>query len=117
MTISRSTRITIFSAGFMAMVFCGEAPAVAQTPGFNCANAATFVENAICNDIGLARLDRILNTEYRRAQSRLNPYEREEAAGFQHEWLVRRDRCASRSCLETLYRDRIAVLQRAARTF
>ena len=87
----------------------------APAPSFDCAKAATPIEQAICADAALARLDRQLAEAY---QAKLHfayePKAIETLKQTQRAWVATRNRACSGlapgPCLMKLYRDRVAVL-------
>lgn len=84
---------------------------IAQAQGFNCRAADSFQELRICDSRRLSRLDGRLNAVYQDALDRADNPRRLRAR--QRAWLAARSRCgASWSCLEGMYRDRIAELRR-----
>lgn len=87
----------------------------APAPGFNCREAATPIERAICADSALARLDRQMGEAY--LAKLYWAYEAAEIAKLkqtQHDWLMTRNKSCGGSvpgtCLTKLYRARLAVL-------
>jgi uncharacterized protein len=112
------TRVTIgtFVTVLAGLGLCSATlPAHAAGPSFNCRYASTYVEIAICDSRELSRLDRVLNLEYRKAQSRLDGYDIAELADAQAGWLADRDSCSSYGCIDDAYRTRIAQLRRVGR--
>lgn len=81
------------------------------SPSFNCRDAATYVELAICDSRELSRLDRILAREFRAAMNRLGRRDRAFLANEQARWIGERDSCESYGCVEDAYRTRIADLR------
>lgn len=87
-----------------------EPPAAAETsarPSFNCANARTRGEIAVCNDSGLAALDRQMAGFYFRSLREANPTQRALLQRTRGTFLGYRDNCRSNSCIAGAYRDRI----------
>jgi hypothetical protein len=84
-------------------------PATAQ-PSFNCANARTRGEIAVCNDNALAALDRQMATHFNRAMAAATPGERAMLTRSRNRFLAFRDRCASDACIADAYRGRIAEI-------
>jgi len=102
----------------------------AQGPAFDCAKAAGEVENLICQDEGLAALDRKLDEVYKAAMSKARDDVPQVLRAEQRGWIKGRDECwkaqgaggpvfltASwqaanmRECVEGTYRLRISELQ------
>jgi uncharacterized protein YecT (DUF1311 family) len=78
---------------------------------FDCAKAGTAVEKTICADRELARLDRQLARLYKQALTRAP--ETRELLAAQARWLrTRRNPCSTKTCLKTVYEQRIIALQR-----
>jgi len=106
-------------------------PAVlrAQGPAFDCAKADGEVEKAICQDQGLAALDRKLDEVYRAAQAKARDDMPRLLRTEQRGWVKGRDECwkagsgdpvfltaswqakGLRECVEANYRIRISELQ------
>jgi hypothetical protein len=84
-------------------------PATAR-PSFNCANAKTRGEIAVCNDSGLAALDRQMASHFNRAMAAATPGERTMLTRSRDRFLAFRDRCASDACIADAYRGRIAEI-------
>ncbi len=72
-------------------------------PSFNCANASTSGEAAVCADSGLAALDVNLATQYRRALSAATPVQRQLLQSTRDRFLAFRDGCPSRQCMADAY--------------
>jgi uncharacterized protein len=81
----------------------GPATASPGRPSFDCANARTSGEAAVCADSGLAALDVNLATEYRRALSAATPGQRQLLQSTRDRFLAYRDRCPSRQCMADAY--------------
>jgi uncharacterized protein len=109
----RVTRLAAAAASLALIAFA--LPAVAAGPSFNCRNASTYVEIAICDSRELSRLDRVLNLEYQKAQNRLDAYDGQDLADAQEGWIADRDSCVSYRCVDRAYRIRIAQLRRIGR--
>lgn len=120
-------RRSVFIAfGFVALL---ATPAFAQDvqPSFDCAKAATTVENAICSDATLAGLDAELATRYTDALAKAVDVDAARAA--QRDWAAQRGPAcnllpgaddeaveptdAGINCLVDLYRDRLSQLTEA----
>jgi hypothetical protein len=95
------------------------APAVPQAPSqstaaqpsFSCANARTRGEAAVCNDSGLAQLDRNMAAEYGRAYSVASPGQRELLRQTARRFYAYRDRCPDRQCIAAAYAGRIREIR------
>lgn len=85
-------------------------PATAR-PSFNCANAKTRGELAVCSSSDLAALDRQMASQFNRALAEAGPGEREMLTRTRARFLAFRDRCGSDSCIADAYRGRIAEIR------
>lgn len=54
---------------------------------FDCANARTNMENAICNDVELSQLDEKLSTEYKKSRTKLSSTSEQQLIASQRSWL------------------------------
>ena len=79
----------------------------AANPSFNCGNARTRGEIAVCNDAGLASLDRQMAAQFNSAMSRADAGERALLQRTRGSFLAFRDRCRSDSCIADTYRGRM----------
>jgi uncharacterized protein YecT (DUF1311 family) len=86
-------------------------PAPPQTaranPSFNCANARTRGERAVCGNSGLANLDRQMSGLFFSALRDASPEQRALLQRTRNRFLTYRDRCSSDACIAGAYRDRI----------
>ena len=91
-------------------------------PSFNCAKAKTFTEKAICDNKGLARLDRKMAKAYSLLKSGFFYKEQREAKvnilkKEQRAWGKQRNICKNKkaylSCYEQSYLERIKVLDKS----
>lgn len=85
-------------------------PAPSQSsaqPSFNCANARTKGELAVCSDSGLAALDRDMAAQYGRAASAASPGQQALLRRTRDRFLAYRDHCPNRSCMADAYRGRM----------
>jgi uncharacterized protein len=89
---------------------CTAAPAGGAS--FDCAKAAAWIEQAVCEDETLGRLDESLAAAYReaRARSQADGTALERLTDQQRAWLQERDGCKLTPCLRRLYEQRIAEL-------
>jgi uncharacterized protein len=76
-------------------------------PSFNCRYARTRSEVAVCQDAGLAGLDRQLAANFNTAMRQGTPAQREVLERSRLRFLYRRDRCATAGCIAAVYRDRM----------
>lgn len=76
-------------------------------PSFNCSNARTRGEIAVCNDSGLAALDRQMASQFESAVRRADPRQRALLQSTRSGFLAFRDRCRSDRCIADTYRGRM----------
>jgi len=76
-------------------------------PSFNCANASTRGEIAVCRDSGLASLDRQMAGQFFGAMSRADPGERALLQRTRSRFIAYRDSCRSDACIADAYRGRM----------
>ncbi len=94
----------------------GTAPATTTPtgPSFDCAKAGSEAEKLVCNDPGLAALDRRLADEYDKALNRPGA-DKSTLQGAQHGWATGRDDCAQAGdvsrCVRESYQTRIFELR------
>jgi uncharacterized protein YecT (DUF1311 family) len=86
------------------------APATAN-PRFNCRNARTRGEIAVCGDAGLANLDRQMASQYEIALSNADAAQRSMLRRTRNRFLSYRDSCRSDSCIADAYRGRMREIQ------
>jgi hypothetical protein len=84
----------------------GPRPAPTIKPSFDCRRASSKVESLICSSEGLARLDSEMTKLYGQVRD-VNP----NATADQSSWLSQRNRCATISCVQSLYEERAAYFQ------
>ena len=82
-------------------------PSASARPSFNCANARTRGEIAVCNDSGLAALDRQMASQFYGAMRRADPQQRSLLQSTRSGFLAFRDRCRSDGCIADTYRGRM----------
>lgn len=84
-------------------------------PSFDCTNVGSAAERIICNDAGLAALDRKLSEVYQKAMTLWEPDVAAKERLTQRNWITARNRCGTtsdaRKCLQASYERRIAELQ------
>ena len=76
-------------------------------PSFNCRNARTFGERAVCGNDNLASLDRRMASQFNRAASAADPGERALLNRTRNRFLGYRDACRSDDCIADAYRGRM----------
>jgi uncharacterized protein len=83
----------------------------AANPSFNCDNARTRGEIAVCTNPGLASLDRQMASQFRSAMSRADDEQRDVLEGTRDRFLLYRDRCRSEQCIADAYRGRVREIR------
>lgn len=83
------------------------APPTASRPSFNCANARTRGERAVCSDPGLAALDRQMASQYQRAVGSAPPDQQALLRRTRDRFLAFRDSCGNDACIADAYRGRM----------
>jgi uncharacterized protein YecT (DUF1311 family) len=76
-------------------------------PSFNCRNARTRGEVAVCSDAGLASLDRQMASQFYSAMRRGDARQRALLTSTRGGFLAFRDRCRSDACVADTYRGRM----------
>jgi uncharacterized protein YecT (DUF1311 family) len=79
----------------------------AADPSFNCDNARTRGEIAVCTDPGLANLDRQMASQFNYALSGADAEQRAILGQTRDRFLRFRDNCRTSSCIADAYRGRI----------
>jgi hypothetical protein len=80
-------------------------------PSFDCSNAQSKGEIAVCSDSGLSALDVNMATQYRRAIGSASPDERAILQRTGDRFLAYRDRCPNRSCIADAYVGRMKEIR------
>jgi len=80
-------------------------------PSFDCADARTQGEVAVCNEAGLAALDRQMAAQYSRAFAVASPEERDILRQTARRFYAYRDRCPSNACIGDAYNGRIREIR------
>jgi len=83
-----------------------QAPARAN-PSFDCGDARSRSEIAVCNDPGLASLDRQMAAQFNRALTEADRSQRRLLERTRNRFLSYRDRCGSNQCIAETYRSRM----------
>jgi uncharacterized protein YecT (DUF1311 family) len=86
-------------------------PAASANPSFNCRLARTRGEIAVCNDAGLAALDRQMAAHFNRAMSQGSSSQRALLQRTRNRFLGYRDSCSSDSCIADAYRGRMREIE------
>ena len=88
---------------------------ITHAASFDCTKATTLVEKAICSESDLSALDEQLMAKYKDALSSAPNVA--NLKNDQKSWLVNtRNKCQDTACLNRVYTERIAVLERSAGT-
>ena len=84
-----------------------EPPRSSARPSYDCRDARTRSEIAVCNDPTLASLDRQMAAQYGRAVASADPRRRNWLAATRDSFLRYRDRCRTSACIADAYRGRM----------
>ena len=87
------------------------APAPGANPSFNCANARSSGERAVCGDAGLAALDRRMAGQFASAMADANAEQRAVLQRTRDSFLRYRDQCPDNSCIAETYRGRMREIR------
>jgi uncharacterized protein len=100
-TMTNMTKMTLVALGASLLA------STATAASFNCSNAATPTEKAICGDKYLSKLDGQMGTIYKKASTHAN------IKHEQHDWINHRNRnCgADEDCLYNMTKKRISSLK------
>jgi hypothetical protein len=83
----------------------------AARPSFDCAEAATAGERAVCADPGLAALDRNMAAQYSRSIAAATSDRRAILRQTRDRFLAYRDRCPNRQCIADAYVGRMREIR------
>lgn len=86
-------------------------PPATASPSFNCRFARTRGEIAVCNDPGLAALDRQMAAQYSSALAQADSGERALLQRTRANFLRYRDNCPSNACIAETYRGRMREIR------
>ena len=89
----------------------GPASSYPGRPSFDCANAHTKGEIAVCSDSGLSALDVNMAAQYRRALGNADDEQRAALQSTRDRFLAYRDRCANRQCIGDAYVGRMREIR------
>ncbi len=81
------------------------------SPSFNCANARTRGERAVCGSPGLAALDRQMAAQFQSAVRSSDARTRAELERSRNRFLSFRDQCPSNDCIADTYRGRMREIR------
>ena len=85
--------------------------AIGARPSFNCANARSRGEIAVCGNAGLAALDRQMAGQFGRAMANASPEQRAILERTRDRFLGYRDRCPNNSCIGDAYVGRMREIR------
>jgi hypothetical protein len=80
-------------------------------PSFDCANARSRGEIAICSDAGLAALDRNMSAQFGRAMAGASPEQQALLRRTRDRFLAYRDRCPNNACIGDAYVGRMREIR------
>lgn len=83
------------------------APTTAANPSFDCRQAQSRSEIAVCNDARLAALDRQMAAQFNRAVANADPRQRRLLETTRDRFLRFREGCRSNDCIADTYRGRM----------
>ena len=86
-------------------------PQTSTSPSFNCGNARTSGEIAVCNDPKLAALDRRMASQFGSAMADAAPQQRAILKQTRDAFLRYRDQCPSSSCIAETYQGRMREIR------
>jgi hypothetical protein len=89
----------------------GPRSAYSGRPSFDCADARTKGEVAVCSDPGLSALDVNMAAQYRRAIAGADPQVRAALQSTRDRFLAYRDRCPNRQCIADAYTGRMREIR------
>jgi uncharacterized protein YecT (DUF1311 family) len=89
----------------------GPATVYPGRPSFNCGDAGTRGEVAVCSNPGLSALDVNMAAQYRRAVSNASPQQRAALAQTRDRFLAYRDNCPTVGCIREAYVGRMREIR------
>lgn len=87
-----------------------QAPATTR-PSFDCSDAQSRGELAVCSDAGLAALDRSMTAQYRRALALASPDMQDLLRRTGERFIAYRDRCSTKACIGDAYNGRMREIR------
>jgi uncharacterized protein YecT (DUF1311 family) len=84
---------------------------VSANPSFDCGDASTPGEAAVCSDPGLAALDRRMAAQFRSALADATPQQRAILNQTRDSFLRYRDQCPSNACVAETYQGRMREIR------
>ena len=96
---------------YLALICASLLPLPAQTASYDCTQASTSAEIAVCANPGLNRLDEDMAVLYRSLLEELPQRQASRLREDQRSWLTARNSCgADVRCLRARYQERISRL-------
>jgi uncharacterized protein len=93
---------------FTAVIVFSLASTLSHAASFDCKKASNFIENTICNDSRLNKLDDVLSENYKNiSTSNIGVGARKDLKATQRSWLAVRNKCTDSECLVKSYEQRI----------
>lgn len=86
-------------------------PPPGARPSFECSTARSRGEIAVCNEAGLADLDRQMAAQYRRAFAIASPDQRALLRDTARRFYAFRDRCPTNACIGDAYTERMSEIR------
>lgn len=118
MKIKKFRIYILFILCLLVVVFISSST-LAQGPSFNCAKASTRIEEMVCADVELSKLDLELSTIYSKLLNNLNKTDRKELIRRQREWIKNSaNKCSEnedeilKNCIKEFYLSRIENLSK-----
>jgi hypothetical protein len=84
------------------------------SPSFSCRSGRSRSEQMVCNNAGLASLDRAMSSQFYSALSSGDEQARAQLRRTRDRFLATRERCADESCVEQAYRTRMSEISAIA---
>lgn len=82
-----------------------------QAASFDCRKATTLIEEKICADEQLSRLDEILSINYQLMRdANIGVKALKDLKATQRQWLATRNQCKNTTCLQNVYEQRIEAI-------
>lgn len=113
-----SNSVTANDAGAVVGVETSDPLAPQPTPGnvsggpsFNCSNARSAGEIAVCNDPALSALDRRMSAQFSGALAQADPEQRALLIRTRNEFIGYRDQCTESACVADTYRGRMREIR------
>ena len=82
------------------------------SPSFNCRHAKTRSEKLVCGSGSLAAADRQMSAVYYSEMAGADPAAKRALRRTRDQFLAKRERCSSESCVERVYQDRVVEIRR-----